>query len=260
MKDFLTDRSNQSHLVGVPKPGVPQTPVNKVDEHFAAESRAQPQPSSVCSTASSTPAAVSVQQSKRGTMGWQKTGHSSSDGQQRAGKEGHTAVAENHNEKPFVAHGVPYPHPHCLLLPTQHNRALSGPCLEMVSADSRQGPSKYAMWRRAFRPRRGPLPWRPSTAAVDTVFRTFLHPWLPNPAWSSRNQQRMCGPWTAKTRLLMSLPSWSHPQKLVCTAHPTEGSQATNPSQPEPKPSLLSSASPSKERWVCSHCQLHATN
>lgn len=93
MKDFLTDRSNQSHLVGVPKPGVPQTPVNKVDEHFAAESRAQPQPSSVCSTASSTPAAVSVQQSKRGTMGWQKTGHSSSDGQQRAGKEGHKAVA-----------------------------------------------------------------------------------------------------------------------------------------------------------------------
>ncbi|XP_049990720.1 AF4/FMR2 family member 3 isoform X3 [Alexandromys fortis] len=88
MKDFLTDRSNQSHLVGVPKPGVPQTPVNKVDEHFAAESRAQPQSSSVCSTASSTPAAVSVQQSKRGTMGWQKTGHSSSDGQQRAAQQG----------------------------------------------------------------------------------------------------------------------------------------------------------------------------
>ncbi|OBS63674.1 hypothetical protein A6R68_07787, partial [Neotoma lepida] len=88
MKDFLTDRSNQSHLVGVPKPGVPQTPVNKVDEHFVAESRAQPQPSSVCSTASSTPAAVPVQQSKRGTMGWQKTGHPPSDGQQRAAQQG----------------------------------------------------------------------------------------------------------------------------------------------------------------------------
>ncbi|XP_051060357.1 AF4/FMR2 family member 3 isoform X2 [Phodopus roborovskii] len=88
MKDFLTDRSNQSHLVGVPKPGVPQTPVNKGDEHFVAESRAQPQPSSVCSTASSTPAAVPVQQSKRGTMGWQKTGHQPSDGQQRAAPQG----------------------------------------------------------------------------------------------------------------------------------------------------------------------------
>lgn len=88
MKDFLTDRSNQSHLVGVPKPGVPQTPVNKIDDHFVAESRAQPQPSSVCSTASSTPAAVPVQQSKRGTMGWQKAGHPPSDGQQRAAQQG----------------------------------------------------------------------------------------------------------------------------------------------------------------------------
>lgn len=97
MKDFLTDRSNQSHLVGVPKPGVPQTPVNKVDEHFVAESRAQTQPSSVCSAASSTPAAVPVQQSKRGAMGWQKTGHPPSDGPQRAGKE---QISKNHNAEP----------------------------------------------------------------------------------------------------------------------------------------------------------------
>nr|XP_021547792.1 AF4/FMR2 family member 3-like [Neomonachus schauinslandi] len=88
MKDFLTDRSNQSHLVGIPKPGVPQAPVNKIDEHFVADSRAQTQPSSVCSTASSTPAAVPAQQSKRGTMGWQKAGHPPSDGQQRATHQG----------------------------------------------------------------------------------------------------------------------------------------------------------------------------
>ncbi|XP_064227469.1 AF4/FMR2 family member 3 isoform X7 [Aotus nancymaae] len=88
MKDFLTDRSNQSHLVGVPKPGVPQTPVNKIDEHFVADSRAQTQPSSICSTTTSTPAAVPVQQSKRGTMGWQKAGHPPSDGQQRATQQG----------------------------------------------------------------------------------------------------------------------------------------------------------------------------
>ncbi|XP_048208352.1 AF4/FMR2 family member 3 isoform X1 [Perognathus longimembris pacificus] len=88
MKDFLTDRSNQSHLVGVPKPGVTQTPANKIDEHFVADSRAQSQPPSVCNTTSSTPAAVPVQQSKRGNMGWQKAGHPSSDGQQRAAPQG----------------------------------------------------------------------------------------------------------------------------------------------------------------------------
>ncbi|XP_006870804.1 PREDICTED: AF4/FMR2 family member 3 isoform X2 [Chrysochloris asiatica] len=88
MKDLLTDRSNQSHLVGVPKPGVPQTPVNKIDEHFVADSRAQTQPSSACSTASSTPAAVPVQQNKRGTVGWQKAGNPPSDGQQRATQQG----------------------------------------------------------------------------------------------------------------------------------------------------------------------------
>ncbi|XP_012582792.1 PREDICTED: AF4/FMR2 family member 3 [Condylura cristata] len=88
MKDFLTDRSNQSHLVGVPKPGLPQASVNKIDEHFVADSRAQTQPSSVCSTTSSTPASIPVQQSKRGAMGWQKSGHPPSDGQQRATQQG----------------------------------------------------------------------------------------------------------------------------------------------------------------------------
>lgn len=87
MKDFLTDRSNQSHLVGVPKPGVPQAPVNKIDEHFVADPRAQTQPASVGST-TSTPAAVPGQQSKRGAMGWQKAGHPPSDGQQRAAPQG----------------------------------------------------------------------------------------------------------------------------------------------------------------------------
>lgn len=100
MKDFLTDRSNQSHLVGVPKPGLAQAPVNKMDEHFVPESRAQPQPSSVCSTASSTPAAVPVQQSKRTTVGWQKVGHPPPDGQQRASKYGHRVVDLNRPTKP----------------------------------------------------------------------------------------------------------------------------------------------------------------
>ncbi|NXO04684.1 AFF3 protein, partial [Rhinopomastus cyanomelas] len=82
MKDLLTDRSNQSHLVGVPKPGVPQTSLPKPDEHLIADSRPPP-PSSISSTTSSTPAALPAQQSKSTMMGWQKT---TSDGQLRASK------------------------------------------------------------------------------------------------------------------------------------------------------------------------------
>ncbi|XP_014748449.1 PREDICTED: AF4/FMR2 family member 3 [Sturnus vulgaris] len=85
MKDLLTDRSNQSHLVGVPKPGVPQTALPKADEHLIADSRPPPPPPPISSTTSSTPASLAAQQSKSTTMGWQKAGHNAtSDGQQRA--------------------------------------------------------------------------------------------------------------------------------------------------------------------------------
>ncbi|KFV76622.1 AF4/FMR2 family member 3, partial [Struthio camelus australis] len=92
MKDLLTDRSNQSHLVGVPKPGVPQASLPKPDEHLVADSRPPPPPS-LCSASSSTPAALPAQQSKSSTMGWQKAGHNAaSDGQQRASKHGHSSL------------------------------------------------------------------------------------------------------------------------------------------------------------------------
>ncbi|KFP04179.1 AF4/FMR2 family member 3, partial [Calypte anna] len=92
MKDLLTDRSNQSHLVGVPKPGVPQTSLSKADEHLLADSRVLPPPP-ISSATSSTPAALSAQQSKSTTMGWQKAGHNAaSDGQQRASKHGHRSL------------------------------------------------------------------------------------------------------------------------------------------------------------------------
>ncbi|XP_035750254.1 AF4/FMR2 family member 3 [Egretta garzetta] len=95
MKDLLTDRSNQSHLVGVPKPGVPQTSLPKPDDHLIADSRPPPPPP-ISSTTSSTPAALSAQQSKSTTMGWQKAGHNAaSDGQQRASKHGHRSM-ESH--------------------------------------------------------------------------------------------------------------------------------------------------------------------
>ncbi|XP_067165922.1 AF4/FMR2 family member 3 [Apteryx mantelli] len=92
MKDLLTDRSNQSHLVGVPKPGTPQASLPKPDEHLVTDSRPPPPPS-VCSTSSSTPAALPAQQNKSTTMVWQKAGHNTaSDGQQRASKHGHRSL------------------------------------------------------------------------------------------------------------------------------------------------------------------------
>ncbi|XP_077141357.1 AF4/FMR2 family member 2 isoform X2 [Ranitomeya variabilis] len=39
MKDLLTNHSNQSHLVGIPKNSVPQTPVEKSDQNFFPEQR-----------------------------------------------------------------------------------------------------------------------------------------------------------------------------------------------------------------------------
>lgn len=130
MKDFLTDRSNQSHLVGVPKPGVPQAPVNKIDEHFVADPRAQTQPASVGST-TSTPAAVPGQQSKRGAMGWQKAGHPPSDGQQRAGEQecwsldlSRSAHPESHNNNPMPH--VLSPSSSSVLLSSSSNSAPQG--------------------------------------------------------------------------------------------------------------------------------------
>ncbi|XP_064358441.1 AF4/FMR2 family member 3 isoform X1 [Dromaius novaehollandiae] len=95
MKDLLTDRSNQSHLVGVPKPGIPQAPLPKPDEHLVTDSRSPP-PLSVCSASSSTPAALPAQQTKSAMMGWQKARHNAaSDSQQRASKHGHRSL-ESH--------------------------------------------------------------------------------------------------------------------------------------------------------------------
>ena len=108
---------------------------------------------------------------------------------------------------PAPVHPAPSPHLPLLLLPTQHNRAASGPCLAMALADSSRGPNRCAMSRWVFRPRTGPLLWEPSTAAMATACRTFLPPWLRNPALSSRSLLPMCGPWMAKIRRPMSLRS-----------------------------------------------------
>ncbi|XP_029459174.1 AF4/FMR2 family member 3 [Rhinatrema bivittatum] len=90
MKDLLTDQSNQSHLVGIPKTGVLQTPVEKTNEHITADSRIQAH-FSMCSTSSSTPASLSGLQCKKATMAWQKLEHVAADGQPRTSKHGYSS-------------------------------------------------------------------------------------------------------------------------------------------------------------------------
>ncbi|XP_016852729.2 AF4/FMR2 family member 3 isoform X3 [Anolis carolinensis] len=74
MKELLTDRSNQSHLVGVPKPCVSQTSVTKAEEHFTADPKPHTQ-ASICSPPTSLPVPPSGQLNKATTMGWQKSGY-----------------------------------------------------------------------------------------------------------------------------------------------------------------------------------------
>uniref|UniRef100_A0A670IA05 ALF transcription elongation factor 3 n=1 Tax=Podarcis muralis TaxID=64176 RepID=A0A670IA05_PODMU len=63
MKELLTDRSNQSHLVGVPKPCISQTSVTKAEEHFIADTKPHTHASP-----SSLPAALSGQLGKNPAM------------------------------------------------------------------------------------------------------------------------------------------------------------------------------------------------
>uniref|UniRef100_A0A8C6YAW5 ALF transcription elongation factor 3 n=1 Tax=Naja naja TaxID=35670 RepID=A0A8C6YAW5_NAJNA len=87
MKELLTDHSNQSQLVGVPKACISQASMNKIEEHFAAETMTHTQ-TSVCSPPSSLPVALSGQLSKNATLGWQKSGRCL-ENQQRGGKHRH---------------------------------------------------------------------------------------------------------------------------------------------------------------------------
>nr|XP_014347142.1 PREDICTED: AF4/FMR2 family member 3 isoform X3 [Latimeria chalumnae] len=83
MKDFLTDRSNQSHLVGIPKSGIPQTPVEKIDQQFFVDSQSQVNPSN-SSASSSASASFLAQRGKKATMSWPTTGRSTNDHQRKS--------------------------------------------------------------------------------------------------------------------------------------------------------------------------------
>nr|XP_033805898.1 AF4/FMR2 family member 3 [Geotrypetes seraphini] len=96
MKDLLTDQSNQSHLVGIPKTGIPQTPIQKTNEYFNADSRTQAH-LSMCSTSSTTPVSLSVLQGKKGAMARPKLEHFGADSQ-RTNKHGHSLLDSHKND------------------------------------------------------------------------------------------------------------------------------------------------------------------
>ncbi|XP_007891077.1 AF4/FMR2 family member 2 isoform X2 [Callorhinchus milii] len=93
MKDLLTNRSNQSHLVGIPKSMIPQTPVEKMEQSFFAEPRtkvAQSHQSNSLSSScmpppsSSMPSSSSLlhghQSNKKSRLDWSRNGHPSGGG------------------------------------------------------------------------------------------------------------------------------------------------------------------------------------
>ncbi|CAI5793466.1 Hypothetical predicted protein [Podarcis lilfordi] len=93
MKDFLTNHSNQSHLVGIPQNSVPQTPVDKNEQTFFPEQRNRMVPPHQITGHSSAsmppPAAISSssslvhshQSSRKSRTDWSRVSHNSNGGQ-----------------------------------------------------------------------------------------------------------------------------------------------------------------------------------
>ncbi|XP_071669682.1 AF4/FMR2 family member 2 isoform X6 [Patagioenas fasciata] len=93
MKDLLTNHSNQSHLVGIPKNSIPQTPIDKNEQSFFPEPRNRMIPSHQISGHSSTsmppPSSLSSnstllhshQSSRKSRTDWSRGGHNSSGAQ-----------------------------------------------------------------------------------------------------------------------------------------------------------------------------------
>ncbi|XP_078268326.1 AF4/FMR2 family member 2 isoform X1 [Rhinoraja longicauda] len=120
MKDLLTNRSNQSHLVGIPKSLIPQTPTDKMEPSFFSEPRTKvvashqsgnhpsscmPPPSS-CLSLSST--LLHGHPSKKSRVEWSRSGHGSAAGHglqsgsqpgNQQGREKHPAAHEQSQDR-----------------------------------------------------------------------------------------------------------------------------------------------------------------
>ncbi|XP_075056262.1 AF4/FMR2 family member 3 [Mixophyes fleayi] len=77
MKDLLTERSNQSHLVGIPKSEAVNTAVGKTEEHFHQNTIESHY--SICHTVQTgiTPGTKSLKLNSRTTMNWHEAGNTS---------------------------------------------------------------------------------------------------------------------------------------------------------------------------------------
>ncbi|XP_053129885.1 AF4/FMR2 family member 2 isoform X2 [Hemicordylus capensis] len=110
MKDLLTNHSNQSHLVGIPKNSVPQTPVDKNEQSFFPEQRnrmipphqigghtsaSMPPPTSVSSSSS---LLHGHQSSRKSRTDWSRGSHSSNSGQpsQSGSQQSRTKHSSSH--------------------------------------------------------------------------------------------------------------------------------------------------------------------
>ncbi|NXF35082.1 AFF2 protein, partial [Nyctibius bracteatus] len=141
MKDLLTNHSNQSHLVGIPKNSVPQTPIDKNEQNFFPEPRNRMIPSHQISGHSSTsmppPSSLSSnstllhshQSSRKSRTDWSRGGHNSSGAQpsQSSSQQSRTKHSSSHDqpqgshsksptELEFVGHGPGSPLPSTSLL------------------------------------------------------------------------------------------------------------------------------------------------
>ncbi|KAM8997598.1 AF4/FMR2 family member 2 isoform 4-T4 [Ara ararauna] len=112
MKDLLTNHSNQSHLVGIPKNSVPQTPIDKNEQNFFPEPRNRMIPSHQISGHSSTsmppPSSLSSnstllhshQSSRKSRTDWSRGGHNSNGGQpsQSSSQQSRTKHSSSHDQ------------------------------------------------------------------------------------------------------------------------------------------------------------------
>ncbi|XP_069492795.1 AF4/FMR2 family member 3 [Ambystoma mexicanum] len=98
MKDLLTDRSNQSQLIGIPKTGVLQATVDEAVGQFPSDSVAHPH-LSMCSTSTCSPGGVAGEDSQRAAMSCHKPGCTpAAERRHKTSKNGHMLLASFSND------------------------------------------------------------------------------------------------------------------------------------------------------------------
>ncbi|NXE48270.1 AFF2 protein, partial [Casuarius casuarius] len=167
MKDLLTNHSNQSHLVGIPKNSVPQTPIDKNEQNFFPEQRNRMIPSHQLSGHSSTsmppPSSLSSnstllhshQSSRKSRTDWSRGGHNSNGAQpsQSSSQQNRTKHSSSHDQPQgryedlysCQSHGPGSPLPSTSLLSTNNGLSTQNfpPGLHCKTSMVQQKPTAY---------------------------------------------------------------------------------------------------------------------